>query len=325
MADYTQIKADMWQDPEFESLTPQAKLLWLNLLTTPARNTAGLYHMSLRRMAFETGLAENLVANAVGQLAEQGWIRYHEPSGVVWIRNFIKRQPWSETIRTKVLRDIANIGEDHPLARELREYYRELLDAPSRNVEIEACPIDTPSIPHAGPIDTPSMGSARGNGTERNGTKDLSEGAPNVAATPVENSEASGAKGKPPDNRTDGQRLVALYVDERVRLGHSRPTRRQVGLLADVVGQKLAGGAKPPDLEEAIRRLVAKGKPPSCLPAFVDEVEAEAVIASARPDYAPVEPLPEMTPEEREASARAAREALERIRALASGVGREIE
>lgn len=121
-----------------------------------------------------------------------------------------------------------------------------------------------------------------------------------------------------PDRRTEAQRLIGYFIDERVRRGRSKPTRTQVGVLANIVGEKLAGGAKPEALREAVRQLVEKGKPATHLPAIIDEVEA----ARARqPGPGPIAE-PEMTPEERAASIRAAREASEMVRALAAGVGR---
>ena len=138
-----------------------------------------------------------------------------------------------------------------------------------------------------------------------------SVGAPQSDAAPVDNSpdefadidfgeEPSEAEPKQEvstDNRTPGQQLVAFYVDERTKAG-SKPTDRQVGILAQTVGAKLAGGSKPENVKEAIRRMVGKGKPPGVLAAFVDEVEAERVhVHDFRPFVPPVVegcvPMPE--------------------------------
>lgn len=126
------------------------------------------------------------------------------------------------------------------------------------------------------------------------------------------------ASDPPPDRRTEGQRLVAFYVDERAKRGRSKPTRTQIGILARIVGEKLQGGADPELLRRSLRCLVERGKPPTALPAFLDELEAAC---RRQPGPGP-KPPPEMTPEEKAASIEAAREARRRIEELAAGIGR---
>lgn len=76
--------------------------------------------------------------------------------------------------------------------------------------------------------------------------------------------------------------MVAHYVDEHKRLGRSKPTDRQIGIVAQTIGEKLDGGARPEHVREAIEKLVEKGNAPSHLASFVSEVEAQRV-ESARP------------------------------------------
>ena len=169
--------------------------------------------------------------------------------------------------------------------------------------------------------------------TAQNGTDTY--GAPENGATPVDNSKAEDAfadvdfgeeepSNEEPkqevqiDTRTPGQQLVGFYVDERTQAG-SKPTDRQRGIVADVIGQKIRGGSKPENVREAIKRMIAKGKAPSMLPAFVDEVEAERKVARPR---STVPEFHEPTPEERGASLEAARKAREQVAAMAAGIGR---
>jgi len=140
MAEYTQVKADLWQDPEFEDLAAGARLLWLNLLTTPTRNTAGLYHMSIGRMAFETGLDKETVKDSLAALAKLEWILWDEQASLVWVRNFVKRQPCGPMLIPKLLKDLDGIGS-HPFVEAFREYYADTLSIPSRvGMETDAIP-----------------------------------------------------------------------------------------------------------------------------------------------------------------------------------------
>jgi hypothetical protein len=167
-----------------------------------------------------------------------------------------------------------------------------------------------------------------------------SGGAPTSGAAPVENSpggspdefadidfgEPDESKPKKPERQplahTPSQQLVAFYVDERGKAG-SKPTKTQIGVLASAVGEKLAGGSTPANVREAIRRMITKGRPPSTLPAFVDEVEAERVRSAPHNTFPP--PEPPMTPEEKRANFvegfQKSRDG-QRLAAMISGVGR---
>jgi hypothetical protein len=131
MAEYTQVKAELWQDPEFEGLSPSARLLWLNLLTTPTRNTAGLYRMSIGRMAFETGLDRETVAAGLAALCELEWIWWDEKTSLLWVRNFVRRQPGGPMLIPRLLKDLDGVGA-HPFVAAFREYYADTLSVLSR-------------------------------------------------------------------------------------------------------------------------------------------------------------------------------------------------
>jgi len=165
MADFTQVQADLWEDPEFEELPAPARLLWLNLLTTPTRNTAGLYHMSIRRMSFETGLEKDAVTSCLGILEGLGWIRWDAATSLVWVRNFVKKQPCGPSLVTKIKTDIEGIGS-HPFVDEFRSYYVDTLSTPTRQG------IDTQQTPSATCARGDGDGDGTGTGTVRDGDGD---------------------------------------------------------------------------------------------------------------------------------------------------------
>ena len=287
MADFTQVRADLWQDPEFERLEPAAKLIWLNLLTTPTRNTAGLYHMSTGRLAFETSLDHESVVRAITELKELGWISYHDQTGVVWIRNFIGRQPFSETIKCKIVKDLNGVGMGHPLVKECLAHYASL--------------IDTPSIPPEYPIDTPSMGSARRNG-DGTGTEQEQERT-SGGGEPVENPLTPALvvlraiPGYPFDEKADGERLTQL-AEAYPKLDLVTELHKWRDWLAD----------QPPKKKRNWRLSLRN---------WVEQAEK----IRARDHPAPVAPAPEFNPgfepvDREEAAAQAARAAAE-IRRLA--------
>ena len=125
--------------------------------------------------------------------------------------------------------------------------------------------------------------------------------------------------GPPTDPRTEAQTLTAWYVDCHAELGRTKPNKRQTGIIAQCIGEKLDGGAKPEHMREAIGKLVEKGKGPSLLTSFVSEVEASRVKTGA--SLTPF--VPNMRPgEPTRATAKHLAEAAAGFKKLAEGIGK---
>ncbi len=95
------INTELWDDEWIETLTPHEKLLWLNFLTNKKSNLLGIFKVSVRRAAFETGLSNDEVAN--------GWRRFIADGKVVFIdgyvifRNFLKNQRYNPNMKKAVI------------------------------------------------------------------------------------------------------------------------------------------------------------------------------------------------------------------------------
>ena len=108
--------------------------------------------------------------------------------------------------------------------------------------------------------------------------------APAPPEDPLHVSYSGGGPPTPPeDPRSEAQTLTAWYVDCHTELGRTKPNKRQTETVAQAVGEKLKGGAKPKHLRESIRKLVEKGNAPSHLASFVSEVEAQRVRSGPPP------------------------------------------
>ena len=79
-----------WTDSYIESLDPIEKLLFLYLLTNPQTNIAGIYEISIRKMAFETGIDKDMIQKVLERFQEAGKIFHIE--GFVILPNFGKYQ-----------------------------------------------------------------------------------------------------------------------------------------------------------------------------------------------------------------------------------------
>lgn len=90
MATYRTIRMSFWNDPAIESLPPADKLLYLYLFTCPHANNLGVLSVSLRKMAFETGLSEDAIRRGLAAFESSG--RIMRDGGHVWVCGFIRRQ-----------------------------------------------------------------------------------------------------------------------------------------------------------------------------------------------------------------------------------------
>ena len=84
------IDTGTWDDPWFAELEPDAKLVFLYLLTNRRSTAAGAFEITIRAMAFETGLPSQRITAILDTLQSrvQWWPAYQ----IVWVRKFFKHQ-----------------------------------------------------------------------------------------------------------------------------------------------------------------------------------------------------------------------------------------
>ena len=76
MSEYRQLHRSFWESQSVEELDPVEKLAYLYLITGPQSNMEGIYKLSLRRMALETGLEKETCARICTRLEQAklgGW------------------------------------------------------------------------------------------------------------------------------------------------------------------------------------------------------------------------------------------------------------
>jgi hypothetical protein len=88
-------QTELWTDPFTQGLTPEAKLLFIYLWTNKHCNQAGLYEISLKTMAFDTGLAVEALSGLLSQLEPK--VTWSAEQNLVWVKNFLKRQCKSQS------------------------------------------------------------------------------------------------------------------------------------------------------------------------------------------------------------------------------------
>lgn len=109
MAKYRPIKTSFWQDDWIASLEAEEKLLFLYLLTNPHTNLCGIYMISIRYLAFETGLNEAKVLECLNRFSADDKVHYKD--GWIKIVNHEKHQSNSPKIKQGIKRELSEIPQ----------------------------------------------------------------------------------------------------------------------------------------------------------------------------------------------------------------------
>ena len=88
-------QTELWTDPFIQGLSPEAKLLFIYLWTNKHCNQAGLYEITLKTMAFDTGLPLETLAERLKQLEPK--VVWYPEQNLIWVKNFLKRQCKSQS------------------------------------------------------------------------------------------------------------------------------------------------------------------------------------------------------------------------------------
>lgn len=158
MAEYRTLKMSFWSDPFVEELTAPQKLLYLYLITSEHTNNLGIVYVSLRKIAFETGLDASAIDASITALEERG--KVIRDGYYILLRKFIKNQcALGEKVRTGLQSLFADVSSK--LLRQcLIKEYQFLApgeDAFPDSDESEKYPMDTVSETDEYPLNTLSI------------------------------------------------------------------------------------------------------------------------------------------------------------------------
>lgn len=138
MIQFRSIHTKMWRDSWFSELDAEGKLLWVYLITNGAASLTGIYYLSIKFAAFETGLGQERVQTLMAQFVLAGKIEYENE--VVWIRRMRRYQAANESspkIKPRIEKDLSEIP-----------------DCKVKRLYLAQYPIDTVSIPSHTDTDT---------------------------------------------------------------------------------------------------------------------------------------------------------------------------
>lgn len=98
------INTKFWDDTYVMELDPVEKLLFLYFLTNPLTNISGMYEISLRRTAFDTGIDSDMISKILERFEKDNKILYRE--NWICITNFIKNQSLNPSVIAGIEREV---------------------------------------------------------------------------------------------------------------------------------------------------------------------------------------------------------------------------
>ena len=101
MAKQRIVNTRFWDDSYIARLSPNEKLLFLYLLTSPLTTIAGVYELPVKRAAFDTGLPAKEIGSFFSRLEAQGKIARHQDW--IGIVNFIKHQSLNPKVKQGIV------------------------------------------------------------------------------------------------------------------------------------------------------------------------------------------------------------------------------
>lgn len=104
------VNTQFWSDPYIlDGLNSAGKLLYMYLLTNDRANLAGVYEITLTKIAFETGLPRDAIEQHLARFEKDGKIKYQ--NGWIAIKKFTKHQALNPKIVLGILCELEKAPE----------------------------------------------------------------------------------------------------------------------------------------------------------------------------------------------------------------------
>lgn len=117
MAKNRYVNTNFWSDTYIETLDPSEKLLFLYFLTNDHTDLSGVYELSARRIAVETGFEKETVLRMIQKFTRDGKVYFFDQKWI-YIKNFTRHQKINPSIQSGIERSLANIPKK--LAEQIR-------------------------------------------------------------------------------------------------------------------------------------------------------------------------------------------------------------
>jgi len=132
MATYRKLHTSFWTDPFVEELSQEQKLFYLYLISNTKTTQSGIYEITKKYIAYETGFSIKEVTELLNYFVENKKVLYSELTNEIAITNWVKfNLSTSHTVLKCVLEDLKNV-KDNSLVKLLydKDYIDILLSVP---------------------------------------------------------------------------------------------------------------------------------------------------------------------------------------------------
>ncbi len=152
------VDSGYWSDPDIQPLPFEVKALYLYTFTNDHCNSAGLYSITLRTIAFEMTVSEEQVKEWLAVVEKQGKVSY-DARGLLWVKGFLRRQSRSPKFLEAAAKCLRELDHQFPAMVKALVDHNDTLSIPYRypigtvsgngKQAQRGYPIDTLSIPSA--------------------------------------------------------------------------------------------------------------------------------------------------------------------------------
>jgi hypothetical protein len=119
---YRTIESSFWSDPKVRSLSPQAKLLFLYLITNDRSHVSGIYYLPKASISHETGYPINTLSKVVQELIASKTIAVDEERDVFWVKKMFRYQGRGKKNNASATKQLASL-HNSPLIKEFCKLY----------------------------------------------------------------------------------------------------------------------------------------------------------------------------------------------------------
>lgn len=119
---YRTVDSRFWMDPKVRSLDPDAKLVFLYLITCPHSHVSGLYYLPVEIGILETGLTEIRYREGIDHLFRFGMVKLDEENHLIWVVNMLAYQGRGEKNERSAANQIRSLHKSRLFADFLRRY-----------------------------------------------------------------------------------------------------------------------------------------------------------------------------------------------------------
>ena len=111
MARQRYINTKFWDDKYIINIDPTEKLIFIYCLTNPLTVICGIYEITIKRIAFDTGIDKDMIIKILERFEKDNKILYRD--GWLAVKNFIKNQ----SLNPKIIKGI--MTELHACPKEM--------------------------------------------------------------------------------------------------------------------------------------------------------------------------------------------------------------